>query len=550
MYCRYPYIVQSSDVDGGSSVAVLTYLRRVLDALDHPELVHMILHYLLALPDYAATTPHTPRSPTALKRRQSLMLLSDHKKEDDAMNPSVFNLVDLILQSTESRNPQTVIAALKLTTVLLGKNHGYALGSLVKVTSIHHTEPARTVGALNVELEAYLELAVSFAGEQGLDEAYETHLKDKLSILENHTCSLKTLALPTATMQSPGYFDSDINPRDVYPHSLIPEDPFFNSLMDLLLRFLTNDIETNLALTEVIITLGSCSELRLESWLTVNPAYYQFSEAEPEPESTLDSSMRDLMKASRRPTWDSSSTPQLLACLQKLQSQVDALRADIQDWDDHVANRKTAFRFHEEMQDASRITTTQNKPLPPDPPTSSWTPQVPKYAKDTSAAPSRTQTPRGRKETLTQRQTPTTSPAPSRFGGQTLVNSPSRGASPLPAPQANNPLNKRGTTLFTDIDGNLAAVRHSEFLKRRIRFRKPANGDHIEVMLSKYQPPPKDDDAEEGGGGTDAGAEEDDVREASLLHVITNVVVLQEFVLEIVAVIQVRASLFDEVRHV
>ena len=47
------------------------------------------------------------------------MLLNGSKQEEDSMSPSLFNLVDLILQSADSSNPQTVIAALKLTTVLL-----------------------------------------------------------------------------------------------------------------------------------------------------------------------------------------------------------------------------------------------------------------------------------------------------------------------------------------------------------------------------------------------------------------------------------------------
>ncbi|KAF2678212.1 hypothetical protein K458DRAFT_377277 [Lentithecium fluviatile CBS 122367] len=541
----YPYIVQSSDVDGGSSVAVLTYLRRILDALDHPELVHMILRYLLALPDYPVSSPRDLRSPAALKRRRSLMLLGSPKKEDDAMNPSVFNLVDLVLQSTESRNPQTVIAALKLTTVLLGKNHGYALGSLVKVTSLHHKEPHRTIGALNAELETYLNLAINLAGEGGVDEAYESHLKDKLTMLESHSCSLMTLALPTTPLQSPGYFDAEAGAREVGPHSLIPEDPLFMSLVDLLLRFLTNDVETNLALTEAIITLGTCSELRLEGWLSVNPVDYNLSNADPEPAEFSNDSLRDMYRASRQPTWTSTAAPQLLACLQQLQTQVDALRADIPDWDEHVANRKDTFRFHEEVNDAMKSSTLQPKPPRPstETPVGSWTPQVPRHMKDVSTTPSRTGTPRGRKEGLDMRHTPTQSPAPSKLGGQTLVNSPSRGMSPMPAPQAS----KRQTTLFADIDGNLASIRHSEFLRRRIRFRRPAGTQMVEVMLSKYQPPPVEDGEDVRVGGV---KEPDDVREASLLHIITNVVVLQEFVLELVALMQVRASLFNEVRHV
>ncbi|CAI6337320.1 unnamed protein product [Periconia digitata] len=544
----YPYIVQSSDVDAGSSVAVLTYLRRILDALDHPELVHMILHYLLALPDHnSVTSPKDLRSPAALRRRQSLMMLNGPRRDDDAMNPSLFNLVDLILQSTESRNPQTVIAALKLTTVLLSKNHAYALGSLVKVTNINHKEPHRTVGALNSELETYLNLAIGLAGESGVDEAYGSHLKDKLSMLESHPCSLKAIALPSASLQAPGLHDSDTGPREVGPHYLIPEDPLFKSLEDILLRFLTNDVETNLALTEAIIILGTCSELRLEGWLAVDPADYEFPDADPEPTVFSNDNLRDMYRANRQPTWSSTATPKLLACLQQLQAQVGALRADIQDWDELVASRKDAFQFQEEMSDAMTPSTPQSKPprASADIQSGSWTPQIPKHMKETSATPSRSQTPRGRKETLEARQTPHTSPVPSRLGGQTLVGSPSRGISPMPAPQA---VNKRQTTLFSDIDANLVSVKNAIALKRRIRFRRPAGKSEIEVMLSKYQPPPKDDMEENAQG--DGESDEEDIREASVLHIITNVVILQEFILELVALVQVRASLFSEVRHV
>jgi hypothetical protein len=527
---------------------VLTYLRRILDALDHPELVNMILQYLLALQDYTATSPRMPRSPAAVKRRQSLILLNAPEQDDDRLNPSLFNLVDLVLGSTNSRNAQTVSAALKLTSVILGKNHGYALGSLVKVMHVHHKETYRTVGSLNIELETYLNLAINIAGEEGVDEAYESHLKDIQSMLESHPCSLKAIALPDITLKSQGYFDTaESSARDVDPHYLLPEDPLFQSLIDLLLRFLTNDIETNLALTETIIGMGTCSQLRLEGWLAVDPADYQFEGMEPEPAEFTDEGFRDMLVASRLPTWKPSASPQLLACLQQLEAQIEALRVDVQEWDEHVANRKTAFRFHEEMHDAMKMTTPQQKPTrqPSDTPAGSWTPQIPKHVLDNSATPSRNQSPRGRKEALAeQRNTPTTSPAPSRFGGQTLVGSPSRGLSPLPAPLAS----KRQTTLFSDIDANFAGLKHSEFLKRRIRFRRPAGSQTVEVLLSKYQPPPRDD-VDDTTPGAEQDGDEDDVREASLLHVITNVVILQEFVLELVALMQIRASLFSEVRY-
>ncbi|KAH7065788.1 Retinoic acid induced 16-like protein-domain-containing protein [Paraphoma chrysanthemicola] len=543
----YPSLLESSDADGGSSVAVLTYLRRILDALDHPELVNMILQYLLGLQDYAVSSPRMPRSPAALKRRQSLLLTNAPDKDDDRFNPSLFNLVDLVLGGTNSRNAQTVSAALKLTTVILSKDHGYALGSLVKIMHAHHKEPFRTVGGLNIELETYLNLAINLAGEEGVDEAYESHIKDIQTLLESHPCSLKSIALPGVSSKSQGYFDTAESPaRDVDPHYLVPEDPLFQSLVDLLLRFLTNDIETNLALTETIVCMGTCSQLHLEGWLSVDPADYEFEDVGPEPTEFTNDNFRSMLMAGRLPTWKPSATPQLLACLQQLEAQVEALRADIQDWDEHVVNRKTAFRFHEEMHEAMKMPTPQLKPSrqPSDTPAGTWTPQIPKHVLDSSATPSRTQSPRGRKEALAdQRNTPTASPTPSRFGGSTMVGSPSRALSPLPAPQAA----KRNTTLFSDIDANFAGLRHSEIFKRRIRFRRPAGAQNVEVMLSKYQPPPKDD--EEGStSGAEQDKEQEDTREASLLHIITNVVILQEFVLELVALMQIRASLFSEVR--
>ena len=379
--------MESSDADGGSSVAVLTYLRHILDALDHPELVHMILQYLLALLDYTTETPRTPRSPAAVKRRQSLMLLNASAQDDDRLNPTLFNLVDLILGSTSSRNPQTITSALKLTTVILSKNHGYALGSLVKVMNIHHKEPYRTVGSLNKELETYLNLAIDLAGLDGVDEAYECYLKDVLSALETHPCSLKTIALPTMSSKSPGYFDSmEVLTKEVPPHYLLPEDPLFQSILDLLLTFLTNDIETNLALTEAIVSLGTCSQLRLEGWLSVDPADYHFDPVGPEPSQFSSDNLRDIYMAERSPTWDPAATPQLLVRLQQLQSQVEALRGDITDWDEHVANRKNTFRSQEEMNEAIRASPLQTKSARPstEVPAGSWTPQIPKHVLDLS----------------------------------------------------------------------------------------------------------------------------------------------------------------------
>jgi len=103
-------------------------------------------------------------------------------------------------------------------------------------------------------------------------------------------------------------------------------------------------------------------------------------------------------------------------------------------------------------------------------------------------------------------------------------------------------------SLMSDVDASISQIRMSQFGKRRIRFRRPAGSKEVEVMLSKFQPPPKEPSDDAATGAEDA--EDDDIREASLLHIITNVVILQNFVLELVALMQVRSSLFNEVRFI
>ncbi|KAK4989020.1 hypothetical protein LTR28_001639, partial [Elasticomyces elasticus] len=173
-HCRYPSLLQSSDTDLGSSVAVLTYLRNMLEAINHPDLIHMILHYLLAIPENTKSRPRLTRSPTTTRRKASLILLTEPKNADDRSDPILFNLVDLILNSMVSRNQETAFSALKLTSAIFGKHRNYAISTLVRTSPAGTGGSQRTVGALHLEMEEYLALAAAIGGEDGMDEAYES----------------------------------------------------------------------------------------------------------------------------------------------------------------------------------------------------------------------------------------------------------------------------------------------------------------------------------------------------------------------------------------
>ncbi|KAF2836758.1 hypothetical protein M501DRAFT_1059701 [Patellaria atrata CBS 101060] len=556
----YPSLLESSDVDGGSSVAVLTYLRRILDALDHQELVHMILHYLLALPEDSGL-PKTPISPVAIKRRASLMMLTQLENEDERLNPSLFNLVDLVLNGVQSRNSQTVIAALKLVTVILSKNHGYAVGTLLRTAKSHTSEPQRTIGALNTELESYLELAADFGGESGLDEAYESHLKDVLNLLEVHPCSARKLAPETSSHQI-DYFTQPSG-RSVTRHYLELDDNLMNSLITLLKTFFSNDVETNLSLIETIIALVSCAHLNLDPWFCIDPSAYRFSNTTAT-SSDPDSPFTTLYLARRRPILDPATAPPLFTTLQYLHTQLDVLRIIIPDLDIHLLNRKQAFRVHEDITDAIRTAPLRMRPKPTSPitetPPGGWTPQaqpraIPAHVRQGTRDSSRASSPRGREGGSGE-----FGSMPRRLGSgvRSVVASPSRERRGGGRFGGSDEVEQE--RLLDEVVG--LAKGDGEVLGRRVRFplkmqRKKQVGDKTESETVRIRERRDGEEGESLSDGVQDGGEgkvvvqegeKEDERKASVSHVLTNAIILQEFVLEIVAVLQIRASLFSEVR--
>ncbi|RDI79398.1 hypothetical protein Vi05172_g10602 [Venturia inaequalis] len=551
----YPSMLESSDVDGGSSVAVLTYLRRILEELNNAELVHLILQYLLALPEQTR-----PRSPTALKQRNSLLLLTQPENEDDRPNPALFSLVDLLHGSISSTNPQTVIAAFKLATIILGKNHAYAVDTLLRTTPSQRTEPVRTHGALDAEIETYLALAEDIGGGQGLDEAYESHLQDALRLIESHVCSSSLLTLSGlggSSVPAMALPVASAGPKDVSSHSINSNDTFMDHTLSTLQTFLTNNVELNLALTEVIITIVSCPQLHLEGWAAVEPAYYDFSHCEKEDTSSPET-LRLLKAVRRKPSWSARHTPRILSKLQDVQKDLRALRELVPDLDQLVATRKQAFKLHEEI--SKEIQTAANHPGRPsiDSPASfnaeaaqQKLAAIPQrlYNGASPSTSSRSQSPRGRALQADRMTAPTSSPAPSILSqyapGLTSPGSgsPSRSRPSGDARRVSNGDPRSVEAAPEDLLQDVVETANSAALAKRIEFPLKLSFESKEADGQ----PSVDDTAGDDGTPDDAN-EKEERREASLGHILTNAVLLQEFILELAAIMQVRASMFGEVR--
>jgi len=416
----YPSLLESSDIDGGSSVAVLTYLRRILESLEHPDMINLILHYLLALPDTIdsnGSEPHTFISDARKRKSMDLATMLASKSEENAITPTLFNLVDLILGCLRSRNQQTIQTTLQLVSAILKRHHRYAVVTLLKTDVLPENTMHRTIGAHEQEVEYLMGLAGSVGGQDNFDNLYEEMCKDTMARLESHPCSLHLVApigvgknnyrLAAASDSLPGA------PRDVREHTLRPDDPLLNALLDILETFFMNAVETNLSVTETLVDLGICGYMSIEGWLSRNPSNYVYEgdsredtktdespskdeekeEAEvltaaapqstkgPDPNTRKAREARDareaereeaMRKCRRQPVWDQASIPRALDLIGRLCDQVSRFKKTIPRFEELLQQRREAFHAADMIQ-------LNPPPLPPrkDTPAQHGTPERP-----------------------------------------------------------------------------------------------------------------------------------------------------------------------------
>ncbi|KAK5127910.1 hypothetical protein LTR85_005027 [Meristemomyces frigidus] len=508
----YPSILQSSDTDAGSSVAVLTYLTAMLESLEYPDLIHMMLTYLLAIKDEHLTVPSAPstpirpsmppRSPTALKRRRSLMLMTAPIDPDSAMEPTLFNLVDLVLNSVGSRSNQTAFAALKLFFTMMARQKKFAFGTLLRAQRSKTTTPSRTVGALDTEVDKYMGLAISIHEGSISDSACSTVTDDARYNIEAQ--------MPFTTPTLPVQADDD---SGASTYMLSPDDPLLRTLRARLRTFFTNSIDVNLALTQAIVSIASCIELRLDSWLALSPSSYTYSDGTPHPQKPwqahLDEEEKDawfaLQQASRRPVWSEDHAPLLYTTLRAIAHELDGVRATVPNLGQLLAGRQNMLQA------------TSIDALPGEPPSAMSSPNqasslgVPKPSRGHSRTSSRS----------------------SQASGPSKATNNGRGSpAPLARSLAASPTGMRPSDMNTDSPPSARSIYQPP---------PPETPSTTDVLMQKITFPAVESDT---GHVTDGS--QPDQRTASLNHVLTNIVILQAFTLELVAVLQVRAAVLGE----
>ncbi|KAG9246705.1 Retinoic acid induced 16-like protein-domain-containing protein [Calycina marina] len=571
----YPSLLESSDVDGGSSVAVLTYLRRILEALDHPDMIHLILHYLLALPDTAMSVADSKIS-TARKRKSMDLATMMATQIEATSTPALYNLVDLIQASLQSENQQTVSVTLQLVSSILRRHHRYAVTTLLWTSSTLH-RPQRTVGAHEQEVDYLLSLAEDIGGDCDFEEIYENHVKDCMGNLESHPCSVVLVAPQSVggTHKHSGVQATIPGaPRDIQSHTLRPEDPMLKTLLDILATFFINPIETNLSLTGTFIDLATCGYMRIDGWLLPDPAKYVYDEDEDSEGEVYDpfglgqktstevqekTLLREMRKARRTPRWIDVQSPKLLQQLHKLVGQVSSYRSEIPRFEDILQQRRNAFEAAAAVPTSKTMTiqphTSEPTPQPASPSLNAFDALAQRIFPEL-ATPSRSRSPRGRSSQEGQRS------GSSPNGGYGLGTPSRRGIAPPQLPMGlESPSGRASRDASTSSQGA-----DEESRSRGVHAGQAAAFSAVDQSIlarkmglpssqGEIHPIPFPDLTSElpetDRHGRSLLLEKEIIeerKEVSVSHVLTNVLVLQEFLLELAALVQVRASLFGEIR--
>ncbi|KAL7324791.1 hypothetical protein PS15p_209931 [Mucor circinelloides] len=283
----YPSILECSDMDG-SSVAVISYIDLILQTLQQDDLSKVVVGYLMD--DEQAASDIL----TGIKKLD----ISSGNTASPNTSSTHFTLKDLIFSRLKSNSQTTVIATLKLLKTLVTKHCQYSLGLLSIAPNTTKNPIIISHHLREVELYFSLIIAIDAAhAEDVLACGYEDYLRDVEMTIDNDWCYQHSRPAGDATHDRMGgraeppkakrrrsfkYGQRDIRDEEVEnqksrqdsikPCSLVRHrvrstDPLMQILLSLLSHFFTQSSELNLALTGVISALALCPYRSLEGWI-------------------------------------------------------------------------------------------------------------------------------------------------------------------------------------------------------------------------------------------------------------------------------------------
>ena len=595
----YPSILECSDNDG-SAVAVMSYIEIMIRTLPDGQLSDLLVNFLTsedndeihrqprAHPvltlngDVLQATPGVDVGPQSkLQRRKSsaMMLLEMEAPESSRRSEYFtsmgrFTLKDLLISNMRSKFQPSATAALQLFDSLLHRHPQVCMDKLLVVipdenaTSfpspslnhepyesslvIHRDDPDYDVflypGAKGPTTDSRQTLSVPsiphvFAQPKMSYATHEREMDLYLALVSrvdpSHSSEAFSTgyehylhdALCTISGSNAYHYEDPTESRKHVKHRLNPNDPFLSILLESLRRFFSNTPEYNIVLTGVLATLAMHPDRSLAGWLTFtldgDPPRGEHRELE-YPDDSDDRSVDfriNEMESNPLPTAGMSdqSWPVVHSILQNLVGQLEHYRLVVGDFDKFLFERRQGLLFSENLTDALTlaldIADEPNPSLPSESPA-----QLPKAKVKASSSFMSFLTPKKRSRPSPIPSEPTSPPRSNKkldaspFGPHyertsAIVVEPF--VAPITPSSSWTPA--RSAKWTADVDDVFGSSEHWGETRETLR---------------------RDDNANE-------------VRHVTLSRLLDNVVILEEAIKELVAVVHARRSLgIDAVRYV
>ncbi|KIP09146.1 hypothetical protein PHLGIDRAFT_103418 [Phlebiopsis gigantea 11061_1 CR5-6] len=430
----YPSILECSDSDG-SAVAVMSYVDIMIRTLEDGQLGYLIVDFLTSEDntedltrsrmrprstlDLSASAPPPAPSARATKmrrRKSTAMVLLEMEvprtRQQSGYFTSMgrFTLKDLLLSSLRSSSPETVTASLQLLHTVLNQYCHLSVDKLFVVindpfatsfpqpalllpptegkprsdddededeeTFIYpgaqdesistnemapsgpsslFVQPDTSFWTHEKEMNLYLSLVSRVNpnhSEDAFSTGYDHYLRDALLTLEGQQCF---------------QLDIDLKEREELKHRLNPSDPMLASLLESLRRFFGNTPELNMALTGVLSTLATCPDRSLAGWLTyANSADKNSTDDElfsslsgykdDGDDRSIDWRVEHELASRSHPsslsTLGNRPHPVIYTIFHGLVSQLERYRQLVDDFDHFLQQRRQGLLFSENMTDA------------------------------------------------------------------------------------------------------------------------------------------------------------------------------------------------------
>jgi len=555
-------------------------------------------HSMLTLGDNAP--PQSKPSPTEkqhkLRRRKSSAMVLLEMEAPESRRPSEyftsmgrFTLKDLLMSNLRSKNQPTAAAALQLLRSMLVQHCQLCVDRLFvvfhdpKATSFPEpamlpppvetkvlaldddddekfvypgaanddpiisipsgpifVQPDTTYSTHEREMGLYLTLVSRVDPSHNGDAfstGYDHYLRDAIFSIQNQPCF---------------QLDSDTETRAQLKHCLNANDPILSLVLESLRRFFSNTPEFNIALTGVLATLAICPDRSLAGWLT-------FATNDAQPANGLDKEVEvvgvdgdgddrsidfrieetlanesNFLPAS---SVDEHSRPVVHTIFHGLVAQLERYRQLVDNFDRYLLERRQGLLFSENLSDALSLALefgneTVNTSA------SGSVPHTPSQSAKSKPKPTTTSsfvsflTPKKNK------------PTPSKAGGAFLMSepsTPSRGGSKTVAASPFGPHYRQTQNITvepfdasTESSGPWTPVKSTKWMANE--------DDPFSNQWGERELPERTDD----GGSSRAGK----AATVTLSQLLDNVVILEESIKELVAIVHARRSLgIDSVRY-